>query len=407
MTGEPPVTGHPEAHPDWAYAPVQATSVAVLPQRSFLPAAGTTTSLSPAAGNESGLPVGTALTVGGLGLLLSLGLTLWSRSQSDATQQIDHQLRLSLVITLGFYVLLGCALGAFCVQRRVGLTWIRGSAPVALLWGLPLGAAGGGLAVLLNSAIAGHLASDPRVELLVGGGGALRIGLTLVVTAALAPVVEEVLFRGVLAGTLISRGPAPAVWVSAVAFAIWHMNPTSLRYYVFMGLLLATLWRKHGLLASMAAHAAFNGVLTIAAVAATTGAGHVTSYESISFQLPGGWHEQRTSIVPGGMSVQGPGGAGLAVLARPGPALTLEQMFGNLVAAESGNPLRTVQPGSERRVQTPAGEAIEADITLSGQPGHVLDLIVNGTAYELIVVTGGSPAAEHGWHLITASVATR
>jgi membrane protease YdiL (CAAX protease family) len=378
----------------------------VLPQRSFLPA-DSTTSRFPAAGNESGLPLGTALTVGGLGLLLSLGLTLWSRSLSDPTQQIDHQLRLSLVITLGFYVLLGGALGAFCLQRRVGLTWTRGSAFGALGWGLPLGAAGGGLAVLLNSAIAGHLASDPRAELLVGGGGALRIGLTFVVTAALAPVVEEVLFRGVLAGTLLARGPAPAVWVSAVAFSIWHMNPTSLRYYVFMGLLLATLWRKRGLLASMAGHAAFNGVLTIAAVAATSGAGHVLSYESISLRLPGGWHEQRTSIVPGGVSVEGPGGAGLVVLARPGAAPTLEQRYGSLVAAESGNPLRAVRPGSERRVQVPAGEAIEADITLSGQPGHVLDLVVNGTAYELLVVTGGSPAAERGWLLIAASVATR
>jgi membrane protease YdiL (CAAX protease family) len=351
--------------------------------------------------------VGTALTVGGLGLLLSLGLTLWSRSLSDATQQIDHQLRLSLVITLGFYVLLGGALAAFCLQRMVSLTWIRASAPVALQWGLPLGAAGGGLAVLLNSTIAGHLASDPRAELLVGGGGALRIGLTLVVTAALAPVVEEVLFRGILAGTLISRGPAPAVWVSAVAFSIWHMNPTSLRYYVFMGLLLATLWRKHGLLASLAAHAAFNGVLTIAAVAATTGAGHVISYESISVRLPGGWHEQRTSIVPGAVAVAGPGGAGLVVLVRPGAAPTLEQLLGNLVAAENGHPLRAVLPGSERRVQTPAGEAIEADVTMSGQPGHVLDLVVDGRAYELLVVTGGSPAAERGWQLITASVARR
>jgi len=350
--------------------------------------------------------VGTALTVGGLGLLLSLGLTVWSRSLADATQQIDHQVRLSLVITLAFYVLLGLALGAFCVQRRVGLTWTRGSAPVALLWGLPMGAVVGGLAVLLNSTIAGHLASDPRAELLVGGGGALRIGLTLVVTAALAPVVEEVLFRGVLAGTLLSRGPAPAVWVSAIAFSIWHMNPTSLRYYVFMGLLLATLWRKHGLLASMVAHAAFNGVLTIAAVAATTGTGHVISYDSISLQLPGGWHEKRTSIVPGAVAVDGPGGAGLMVLTRPGAA-TLEQLHDNLVAAESGNPLRTVQPGSERRVQTPAGEAIEADVTLSGQPGHVLDLVVNGKAYELIVLTGGSPAAERGWQLITTSVAAR
>ncbi len=72
--------------------------------------------------SESGLPLGTGLAIGALGLVLSLGLTLWSRASADATQQIDHQLRLSLVITLAFYVLLGLALGGYCLQRRVGLT---------------------------------------------------------------------------------------------------------------------------------------------------------------------------------------------------------------------------------------------------------------------------------------------
>jgi hypothetical protein len=86
---------------------------------------------------------------------------------------------------------------------------------------------------------------------------------------------------------------------------------------------------------------------------------------------------------------------------------TLQQITDNLVAAESGSPLRNVQPGSERRVQTPAGEGVEADIMLAGQPGHVLDLVVNGSAYEFLVVTGGSPAAERGWQRIAASVAAR
>ena len=357
--------------------------------------------------SESGLPLGTGLAIGALGLALSLGLTLWSRASADATQQIDHQLRLSLVVTLAFYVLLGLALGGYCMQRRVGLTWTRGSAVEALLWGLPLGAVGGGLAVLLNSSLSGHLASDPRVELLVGGGGFLRISLTFLVTAVLAPLVEETLFRGVLAGTLIARGAAPAVWVSAVAFSLWHMNATSLRYYVFMGLLLATLWRKRGLLASMSAHAAFNGVLTLAAIAATTGSGHLVTYQALSFQLPGGWHQAPVSRIPGGLTVEGPGGAALVASSRPGAAPTLQQMQDTLVRAERGGSRHTVVAGTERPLSLPIGYAVTADVLLSGQPGHVVDIVVDGTEYELLVVTGGSPAAEAGWTRILSTVTGR
>lgn len=368
-------------------------------------------SLLPGPGGESGLRVRTALVIGAVALLLSLGLQLWGDAHADITKQLDGQLRLSLVVTVGFYVVLGGALGLFCLQCRVGLTWVRrGTGVEAILWGLPLGAAGGGVAVYLNSHLSGHLSSDPNVEVLVGGGGALRIGLTLVVTAVLAPLVEETLFRGILAGTLLARGPAPAVWVSAIAFSVWHMNPTSLRYYVFMGLMLATLWRKRGLVASMAAHAAFNGVLTIAAVVATTSGGQLTSYGAVSFQLPGGWHtEPAAPYYNGPMVVDGPGGAGLVVesIRTPGRvAPTLDEIADNLAAGgPDGGILHAVVPGSVHRVHlSTGGEGVVADLTVSGQPGHLLAVVVGGVPYELIAVTAGSPAAEKGWTRILASV---
>jgi hypothetical protein len=276
-----------------------------------------------------------------------------------------------------------------------------------MLLGLPLGAIGGALAVAVNSGVAGHLKSDPNVELLVGGGGALRVGLTLIVTAVLAPLVEETLFRGVLAGTLLAKGVAPAMWGSAIAFSIWHMNPTSLRYYVFMGLLLATLWRKRGLVASMSAHAAFNGVLTLAAVAATTGAGHVTQLGQLSITLPGGWHQVQSNALPGRMLVQGPAGAALIGLTYAnGTPLTADQLLTRLALSEQSTPGRAVVAGSERTVRLAVGDAVEADIRTGGQPGHLLELSVGGSIYELVVVTGGSPAAERDWQRLVRSVAT-
>ena len=272
--------------------------------------------------------------------------------------------------------------------------------------GLPLGAAGGALAVALNSAVAGHLASDPNVELLVGGGGGLRVSLALLVTAVLAPLVEETLFRGILAGTLLARGVAPAMWGSALAFSVWHMSPAALRYYVFMGLMLATLWRKRGLVASMTAHAAFNGVLTIAAVAATTGAGHLTHFGQLTFRLPGGWHQAASDALSGPMVVQGPGGAALVLIVKPNSNWTTGQLTAELVAGETPTEGRQVVAGSERTVNVAAGVAVEADVKVEGQPGHVLDVVVGGDTYQLIVITGGSPAAEQDWHRIVPSLAS-
>ena len=414
MTGEPPLTGHREAPPFQGFAPARPPSVSVLPGGAYDFYAPAVVGAPPPQApprpvteeGESGLPVKLALGVTAVALLLSFAFGRLTGGLVNPSEQLDSQLRLGLVMVLFFYVLLGGALMWFCLQRRVALTWVRGHAVEAVLLGLPVGLLGGGLAVALNSGIAGHLSSDPNVELLVGGGGALRVSITLLVTAVLAPLVEETLFRGILAGTLLARGVAPAMWGSALAFAVWHMNPTSLRYYVFMGLLLGGIWRRRGLVASMSAHAAFNGVLTVAAVAATSGAGHFTQFGQVAFSLPGGWHQVTSAAPAGRMIVQGPAGAALLFRMEPnvGAPPDTQELLANLVAAETPAAGRRVVAGSEHTVLVGAGEAVVADVQMKGQPGHVLDFVVGASSYELVVVTGGSPAAERDWHRIVLTL---
>jgi membrane protease YdiL (CAAX protease family) len=355
---------------------------------------------------ESGLPVKPALVVTGVGLLLSFGLSRIAGTLAGDSAVLDERLRRALVITLVFYVLLGGALAWFCSAQRVGLTWVRGHVADALLLGLPLGLVGGALAVGLNSAVAGHLSSDPNVELLVGGGGILRISLTLAVTAVLAPLVEETLFRGVLAGSLLAVGTRTAMWVSAIAFAIWHMNPVSLRYYVLMGLLLAALWHKRGLVCSMATHAAFNGVLTLAAVVATGGAGHLTHYGQLSFSLPGGWHADQAVGRTSNLSIHGPAGAGMQLSTIPVrtnlSAADMLTAFGNGRADVMGVQFTR---GTAHLVPVSGGEAVVADLVTQGEPGHILELMDNGTLYQLIVLTAGSPGAERDWRHVLDTIA--
>lgn len=349
--------------------------------------------------SESGLTPAVAVAVALIGLGLSYGLSRLAQHAADPTAVIDQSLRRALVLTLVFYVLLGGALAVFCVVRRVGLTWVRGRAADALLLGLPLGLLGGGLAVALNSAVAGQLTSDPNVELLVGGGGSLRVLLTLVVTAALAPLVEETLFRGVLAGTLVAGSVRVAAWSSAIAFGVWHMNLVSLRYYVLMGLLLFWLWHKRGLVASMTAHAAFNGVLTIAAVVATGGSGHLTHVGALAFSMPGGWHAFSTTEQQ--VAANGPAGAGLDVSFRSvPPSVTTATLLKGLAAGEHISESFRVVPGSEREVPVAGTAGVTADIEVAGQPGHICQLLSGGGVYQLVMVTAGSPGAERSWQLV-------
>lgn len=377
----------------------------------YLPAVATSSSAPPKVEErvDSGLPQRHALVITGIGLLLSFGLSRLAGTWAGAPAVLDHKLRLALVATVVFYVLLGAGLATFCTVRGVQLTWVRGHVADALVLGLPLGLAFGALAVGLNSAVAGHLASDPNVQLLVGGGGILRIVLTITVTAALAPLFEETLFRGVLAGSLMGHGARVAVGASALAFGVWHMNLVSLRYYVVMGLLLGVLWRQRGLVCSIATHAAFNGVLTLAAVVATTGAGHLTTYGPITFSLPGGWHRVAAFSSPTHLSAEGPAGAGLQFSAVPVDAsLTTERMLQVLDDSTTNNAPVQVVAGTKHIIQVPGGQAVVADVLAQGEPGHICQLLVRQAVYQLIVITAGSPGAERDWRhiLSTTRIAT-
>lgn len=77
---------------------------------------------------------------------------------------------------------------------------------------------------------------------------------------AVAPVTEELLFRGVLLGGMVRRiGHRSAVWVSAIVFAASHFQLVQFPALLAIGLTLAWLaQRTGGLAAPIWAHAAFN-----------------------------------------------------------------------------------------------------------------------------------------------------
>ena len=88
-----------------------------------------------------------------------------------------------------------------------------------------------------------------------------RVALAAI-TIVLAPVAEEILFRGILYPWIKQAGfPQLALWVSALIFAAVHANMMTFLPLAVLALALTYLYEKtDNLLAPITAHAVFNGM---------------------------------------------------------------------------------------------------------------------------------------------------
>lgn len=91
--------------------------------------------------------------------------------------------------------------------------------------------------------------------------------ISLALLAGLAPLVEELVFRGLLYGWLAGRwGPSIAVVGSSLAFAAAHVELAHVILVLPLGLMFGWLrWRSGSLWPSLVAHMANNGLAVLAA----------------------------------------------------------------------------------------------------------------------------------------------
>jgi membrane protease YdiL (CAAX protease family) len=101
-------------------------------------------------------------------------------------------------------------------------------------------------------------------EIVQGPG---QLGISLLLLAVLAPLVEELVFRGLLYGWLAGRWGKTTGWiVSSLAFAAAHTEPAHIILVFPLGLLFGWLrQRTDSLLPSLAAHIANNALALVAA----------------------------------------------------------------------------------------------------------------------------------------------
>ena len=185
------------------------------------------------------------------------------------------------LLGMGMYVIVLLAVYLFAVRRKgstddnsfpmtswawLGLRRFEGK----WLWALPpllfLQFAGMAVAnLLIVIPFAGNDYENPQIEAITGGGALSRSDLLLlmVLIAVIAPVAEELFFRGMLYPLLRQRWSMwPAIVLNGLLFALIHVLPPLLPGLFIVGMVLAWVRERSGsLIPSVLLHAMQNAVV--------------------------------------------------------------------------------------------------------------------------------------------------
>ena len=195
-------------------------------------------------------------------LLISVGMVLFGGRSAETV----------IGKSGNFYYALGIALTIYLLHKRSrkkgSSLWEESTLEwkeISLRRMALLGAAGLGFAVFFSSVIT--IAPFPKglMDSYRASFDGLQNGtdtvLAMASTVVLAPVAEEIVFRGYLLGRLLRWfAKRQAIWVSAVVFALCHVSFLWMLYACFMGVLLG--WvsiREDNTAYSIALHIGFNG----------------------------------------------------------------------------------------------------------------------------------------------------
>lgn len=308
---------------------------------------------------------------------------------SDVAESLDRRLTVHDGVVLTLYAIVGVLATRHLHDPLLRMRLFMGSPRRAIGIGLGIGAAAAVVVVALNSLIFGRLTSDSGILSVFYDARWIHILTLVVVAVVVAPVFEEMLFRGLLLESLRSRGRTSAILGAAVAFAFWHLNPVALRYYVLVGFLLGYLYWRFGLAASISTHAVFNGLLIVAAVLALSIGPWTIDRAGVRLEVPAGWVdaiEEAPEDVDVDVAVESPNGAAVVVQhADGGEAPT---------APVIGGPLRVPGAGAGRQVVVAGIKGVRFTMAEDGVRTDNVVLPRDGRTWVVTLVAGGSARAE-------------
>ena len=167
-----------------------------------------------------------------------------------------------LVNAIAYFLQMGLAIALVFIQRRtrrapgvtLNLRAGKVSAPL-ILWGIVLVFVTGVMIEPLLELFPSRYLE--QLNLYIGTGG-----WSILMTVVLAPVMEEVLFRGLIQGALCERdGATKAILLSALLFGVFHMIPQQAINAFFVGIILGYIYyRTRSLLTVIVLHALNNGI---------------------------------------------------------------------------------------------------------------------------------------------------
>lgn len=197
----------------------------------------------------------------------------------DEAVSIAEQVAAGHFNAVSYFVAMSVTLVGFLFYRSrrhgpgtVGHFSRRGLNPVLLLWGI--------FFMLSTSVVLEPLLSlMPEVPNAYGRGA-----WAIVTVVVMAPLFEEVIFRGVLLESTRARYGVMAAWlVSSAIFGIVHVHPTVAVNAFVMGLVLAFIYlRTDSLWATIILHAVNNGIAYLALV---TGHGNSMLIDAVGSRM--------------------------------------------------------------------------------------------------------------------------
>lgn len=155
--------------------------------------------------------------------------------------------------------------------RRFSILWIPMVPVLAVVELIGMGI----INTLLVLPFTGGTFENPQIEALTGGSALSprNFALLFVLVAVIAPIAEELFFRGMLYGLLRQRWTAAvAIPLNGLLFALIHFIPLLIPGLLFVGIVLAWLReRSQSIYPCILLHATQNGVVLFSLYAMTNG----------------------------------------------------------------------------------------------------------------------------------------
>jgi membrane protease YdiL (CAAX protease family) len=318
--------------------------------------------------------------------------------ERSAQVQPDTAISIGLWVGLAFYGVVAYVALRNRAAGQVHTRWTIGDPRLGWL-GLLIGGAAAAAVLGLQELTTHQAMGDVTARVVVSDGSVARIAAALVLFVVVGPVIEEFVFRGVLAEALRPRGIRVSLLVSSLLFAVAHLHlqPANLIYYSLCGWLLGTIYFRLGLKGSILGHAAFNGVLLAAAILSVVGPARTYTIDGATIHLPASWKTVASpELTSSQRAFEGPSASAILIMDRP---LAPGQAF-NPVAVEAAAAANRIPMPSGSRISSvhtetlPAGEAVIVNLVSRGQPGEVALFGQNNHEWVLVLSTAGSSQAK-------------